>query len=521
MEVKLHNLIKLICLVIVIQGCSGGKKTEEKKDENAFSALTDPRRAKVEAICSSCHLFVEPNALDKATWTQSVLPAMGPRMGIFTHKGNNYPNDLGQPNMDGIYPIKPVISPEEWDDILNYYTTYAPEYNAPQVRTVTYKTELPMFVAKAIPSNNVSPVISMVKIDNQGNYFMFDASSNGFAKFNGNGSSGPIAMQKFDNPVSWIEPYKNGYLVAHIGSIMPSDLWQGTITYMEIVGGIITEKETILTQVERPVQVQVGDLDGDKIADIVVNGYGNNKGNFYWLKKQGNSYKKMIIKQIPGAIHTQLIDIDKDGDLDVLTLFAQGTEKLIQFTNDGKGNFTEKELLAFPPVQGSTYFELQDFNKDGILDILYTSGDNADYSVVFKNFHGVYIFMGDNTGNYMQKYFYPMNGAFKAMAADFDGDGDLDIAAISFFADYINQPYEGFLYFEQVGALKFEVKAHPESYKGRWLTMDIGDLEQDGDIDIIMGNFSMGPSIAPNTIREVWTNGPAALLMINSLKSPK
>ncbi len=37
------------------------------------------------------------------------------------------------------------------------------------------------------------------------------------------------------------------------------------------------------------------------------------------------------------------------------------------------------------------------------------------------------------------------------MARDFDGDGDLDLAVIAFFADYPKQPEEGFVYLENTG----------------------------------------------------------------------
>src|SRR4029077_15370304 len=138
---------------------------------------------------------------------------------------------------------------------------------------------------------------------------------------------------------------------------------------------------------------------------------------------------------------------------DIWALFAQGDERIILYTNKGDGRFEEKNILSFPAVYGSTYFELDDFNGDGLPDILYTCGDNADFSPVLKPYHGVYIFMNDGNNNFKQKYFFPMYGCFKAIARDFDKDGDLDIAAISFFADYNNHPEESFVYLENKGGM--------------------------------------------------------------------
>ena len=160
-----------------------------------------------------------------------------------------------------------------------------------------------------------------------------------------------------------------------------------------------------------------------------------------------------------------------------------------------------------------------DLNKDGHLDILYTSGDNADHSVVFKNYHGVYIYLGNGTKQFEQSFFYPMNGAFKALTSDFDGDGDLDIAAISFFADYVKQPYEGFLYFEQTSDMKFKVSTNPETYKGRWLTMDVGDIDKDGDDDIVLGNFSVDQPLCQKPFtKRGWKDQPAMILLNNRVQ---
>src|SRR5205085_10544019 len=149
---------------------------------------------------------------------------------------------------------------------------------------------------------------------------------------------------------------------------------------------------------------------------------------------------------LPGAIKAYPYDYNKDGKTDILALFAQGEEGIFLYTNKGDGNFEEKRLIRFPALYGSSYFELADFNKDGYPDILYTCGDNADYSTIFKPYHGVYIFLNDKTNHFIQKYFFPINGCYKAIARDFDGDEDLDIATISYFPDFVHQPEDGFVY---------------------------------------------------------------------------
>ncbi len=155
-----------------------------------------------------------------------------------------------------------------------------------------------------------------------------------------------------------------------------------------------------------------------------------------------------------------------------------------------------------------------DFNKDGYPDIVYTCGDNADYSPVLKPYHGVYIFMNDKTNHFTQKYFFPINGCYKAIARDFDGDGDLDIAAISFFPDYAHQPEESFVYLKNTGDMEFKPYSIPHAHLGRWLTMDAGDIDGDGKPDIILGNFSRGPSLT--TDKTDWKQSPPFIILRNT-----
>jgi hypothetical protein len=70
------------------------------------------------------------------------------------------------------------------------------------------------------------------------------------------------------------------------------------------------------------------------------------------------------------------------------------------------------------------------------MDLLYTNGDNADYSNSLKRYHGIRLFQNDGNFKFRQVWFYPLYGATKAVARDFDGDGDLDVAGIAFYPDF-------------------------------------------------------------------------------------
>ncbi len=80
--------------------------------------------------CKICHLFPEPALLDKKTWTTSVLPNMGLRLGVKQKDNDPFDNldsiDMGIVKGLNIYPVNPVIMKGDWEKIVTYYKNEAP-----------------------------------------------------------------------------------------------------------------------------------------------------------------------------------------------------------------------------------------------------------------------------------------------------------------------------------------------------------------------------------------------------------
>jgi hypothetical protein len=155
--------------------------------------------------------------------------------------------------------------------------------------------------------------------------------------------------------------------------------------------------------------------------------------------------------------------------------------------------------------------------------LIVVNGDKGDYSCGSRGYHGVRIFQRTAEGKFAERFFFPLYGAYGAQAADFDNDGDLDLAAISFFPDYDRAPDEGFVYLRNDGNWRFQPFTIEHSRQGRWIVLDAGDIDGDKDIDIVLGSFVRGPRTIriPSAIERQWeTQRLAVLLLENTLRTP-
>jgi hypothetical protein len=438
--------------------------------------------------CKICHLFPEPALLDKKTWTTSVLPNMGLRLGVKQKDNDPFDNldsiDMGIVKGLNIYPVNPVIMKEDWEKIVTYYKNEAPAALPKTKADVAIDNSIMPFTPQYISIGDPGyPMVTMLGFNDYTNELYIGDFDNLYSL---NKTWELTGQWKLNSPATHIEFQINrAPLVLTIGHFGPSDQDLGILSVLYPSDD--NSRNVYIDNLKRPVYFVTGDLNGDKKRDVVVCNFGNYQGKLSWFD-DCNPQKEHILSSLPGSRRAIIKDLNHDGQPDIIALMAQAFEKVSVFYNKGNDVFEEETAVEFPPVYGVSYFELTDINKDGFDDILVSNGDNWDLSAIDKPYHGFRIYLNDGKNKFSESFFFPMYGCSKVLSGDFDNDGDLDIVAISFYAQLKN-PGQSFVYLQNKGNMNFTKSHLPEAKDGKWLTMEVVDINKDGLLDVVLGSF--------------------------------
>ncbi len=232
------------------------------------------------------------------------------------------------------------------------------------------------------------------------------------------------------------------------------------------------------------------DIDGDKDLDLLLTGKGDCMGDDVPLTKlyENNGlgsfafHPKNSLKDVFDG-NFDFADVDQDNDIDLL-LSGRTKEGVISwlYQNDGEGSFSHGAVSAFKGVyKGSV--ALADFEGDGDLDIAISGAKKklGGYSMEF--------YANDGLGAYSES---AVNNDFNGLVnsaiafADVDSDGDMDLFATG---ENFANPTSSALYFNN-GNGKFEYP-HYNSFQGvnRGAAV-FKDVDRDGDVDLLVAGSS-------------------------------
>ena len=276
-------------------------------------------------------------------------------------------------------------------------------------------------------------------------------------------------------------------LVACMGQLFPSNDKIGSVVILENDGKQNFTPHTIVDHIARVTDVRAADFNGDGRLDLVVGEFGYDDGETRWMENLGNwQFRSHILQSLSGVIHTIPADVNNDGKMDIVSLVSQEWEEIYVFENDGHGNF--KSHLVWGSTNedyGSSGIRLVDLNRDGLVDILYTNGDAFDYLPPRpRPWHSVQWL--ENRGNFKFEHHAIGNfpGASAAVAVDLNGDGNLDIAAVSCYNFWERPDSQSIIWFENDGKMNFT--EHEISHSPTHLiSLEAADMNGDGKPDLI------------------------------------
>ncbi len=502
----MFRFLVLLCFLTLLSYC----KNEPKALVHVVEDTIGDTSVIVSKFCGSCHLLPAPTLLDKKTWAEFVLPNMGCRLGLETE---NY-NPIGGLNMmeqtlihdREIYPDSSKITRNDWLKVLGYYSTYAPDslpVSSDKNRSLT------QFEIVPLGSLIKYPIVTMLSVDSlkhevkigleSGVIFTLDQSFHLIDTINI--KSTPLGISTDEN--------RNQYILS-VGRMYPSEQSFGSIFQL----GSHHSLTKIIEGLHRPVFLSFDQMAG--FNNLIISEFGYETGGLTRFQYNNKSWQKAEnLDSQPGSVKTLIADLDNDHVNEIIALMAQGQERVVLYKPDSSGHLTSKTLLRFPPVYGLCDMDIADMNGDGKPDIILSNGDNADYSKIIKPYHGIRIYLNKGDLIFEESNFIPYPGVLHSEIADFDGDGDMDIAATSFFPGDESHPYKSFKYFQNNDG-KYEPYSFSNANYGKWMTIASGDFDGDGDLDILLGSFLLNQYLVEGNVAD-WSKY-ALVLLKNKLR---
>ncbi len=465
--------------------------------------------ARIAAFCGDCHALPRPESFPRDAWYEKV------RRGYHFY-GQSGRNDLDPP------PVHATVA---------YYRSRAPRQLAfPQPAEAEGKFRV-RFSVDRLPlegNSHIPPGIAHLRwsrLDPEGHSVLLACDMR----------SGTVSavdlhdrkprrriLARLDNPCH-AEPCDldadgtMDLVIADLGSFLPDDHDRGRIVWLRGRAKDSFEPVVVASSLGRVADARPADFDGDGDLDLIVGVFGlHQTGGILLLRNVAEPgepprFESLELDPRPGTIHVPVGDLNRDGRPDFVALVSQEYEQVDAFLNQGDGRFHLHKLWAGPDLAfGSTGIELVDLDRDGDEDILYSNGDAFDNNYVNPS-HGVQWLENLDGLEFAYHRLTDMPGVHRALAADLDRDGDLDILTSSFLPAHVLPPslepetLPSILCLEQRSPGVFVRHTLERGFPYR-AAMEVADFDSDGDLDFAAGSHLIAGA-ASHWLAVWWNEG--------------
>ena len=246
-------------------------------------------------------------------------------------------------------------------------------------------------------------------------------------------------------------------------------------------------------------KVSMADVNNDGKQDLFIGGSKGSTPTLFFGKDNDfvlNETKDFVKNVNSEDMASLFFDADNDGDLDLYVCsggveFSQySTDFLDRFyLNDGQGNFelSDQKLPAKASVHSTSTVISSDIDNDGDLDLFV--GERViplKYGAKCSGF----ILENDGKGNFTDvtankaKDLKGIGMITDAIFHDLDADGDDDLMIVGEFMGIE-------IFVNQDGSYIRKEESDVKELKGWWNTIHKADLDNDGDLDFIVGNHGL------------------------------
>ena len=246
-------------------------------------------------------------------------------------------------------------------------------------------------------------------------------------------------------------------------------------------------------------KMSISDVDNDGQEDLFIAGSKGNASklfinkNNHFIESKTKAFEKNKASEDAESV---FFDADGDGDLDLYV--CSGGVEFSKFSpyyldklyfNDGKGNFTESNQILPTAIgyHSTSNVAVADVDKDNDLDLFV--GERTIPNAYGSPGSG-FLLINDGKGNFTEEsgklapQFKDLGMITDALFIDLNNDNFKDLVVVGEFM--------GIQVFENSrGNFKESQKNKLSNLKGWWNTIEQSDLDNDGDMDLIIGNHGL------------------------------